>query len=136
MPTTDSIVQDIDGRVAELKRQIDKLEGARSALTNGLSSNGGASEAPKRRGRPRKAVTDDASETIASKAEAVKTERKRGSGPSRHDQILAVVLENPGITAPQIAEKLGINRTQPHTTLRKLLSENLIVKDGKGYKGA
>jgi hypothetical protein len=59
--------------------------------------------------------------------------RPKGSG-TRGAEALALVKENPGITIPEIAEKLGIKQNYLYRVLPALAEDGLVVKDGRGWK--
>ena len=59
--------------------------------------------------------------------------RPKGSG-RRGAEALALVRANPGITIPQIAEKMGIKQNYLYRVLPGLAQDGLIVKDGRGWK--
>jgi DNA-binding IclR family transcriptional regulator len=48
--------------------------------------------------------------------------------------IVQVVSQRPGLTAQQIAELSGIERTGVHRLLRTLESEGLVERNGKGFR--
>jgi predicted HTH transcriptional regulator len=49
-------------------------------------------------------------------------------------EALALVKENPGITIPEIAEKMGIKQNYLYRVLPSLAADGLVVKDGRGWK--
>jgi hypothetical protein len=59
--------------------------------------------------------------------------RPKGSG-TRGAEALTIVKENPGITIPEIAEKLGIKQNYLYRVLPGLADDGLVVKDGRGWK--
>ena len=59
--------------------------------------------------------------------------RPKGSG-TRGAEALALVKENPGITIPEIAEKMGIKQNYLYRVLSGLAADGLVVKDGRGWK--
>jgi hypothetical protein len=59
--------------------------------------------------------------------------RPKGSG-TRGAEALALVKENPGITVPEIAEKMGIKQNYLYRVLPGLAQDGLVVKDGRGWK--
>jgi len=58
--------------------------------------------------------------------------RPRGSG-TRGKQALELVTANPGITIPEIAEKMGIQQNYLYRVLPGLQKEGLIRKEGRGW---
>ena len=59
--------------------------------------------------------------------------RPKGSG-TRGAEALALVKENPGLTVPQIAEKMGIKQNYLYRVLPALAADGLVIKDGRGWK--
>jgi hypothetical protein len=59
--------------------------------------------------------------------------RPKGSG-TRGAEALALVKANPGITIPEIAEKMGIKQNYLYRVLPGLADDGLVVKDGRGWK--
>jgi sugar-specific transcriptional regulator TrmB len=59
--------------------------------------------------------------------------RPKGSG-SRGAEALALVKANPGITIPEIAEKMGIKQNYLYRVLPGLAEDGLVIKDGRGWK--
>jgi CRP-like cAMP-binding protein len=109
----DGAVADIDRRLAELGEEESKLQAARAALLgeNSRAARVSAPRATKTRrgpGRP----------------------RGRQTGGSRASQTVGLIRENPGITIPQLAEKLQIQPNYLYRVVPKLVSDGLITKDG------
>jgi hypothetical protein len=109
----DATVADIDRRLVELKTEESKLHAARVAL---LGENSGAPRASK----PRAATT----------RRGPGRPRGRRTGGSRANQTVALIRDNPGITIPQLAEKLKIQPNYLYRVVPKLVSDGLITKDG------
>jgi hypothetical protein len=75
---------------------------------------------------------------------ATATPRKRGATHGRRDrpkgsdtrgaEALAIVRENPGITIPEIAAKMGIKQNYLYRVLPGLADDGLVVKDGRSWK--
>jgi len=113
----DSTVRDIDSRLEELKREVAKLEAARSALVGvrrgpGRPVGSGSRARPGRRaGRP----------------------RGRRGGNTRANQALELVRSQPGITIPQIAEQLKIEPNYLYRVMPKLVSDGQVKRDGQGW---
>jgi DNA-binding IclR family transcriptional regulator len=60
------------------------------------------------------------------------TGRAKGSG-KRAAQVLAAVQDQPGITIPEIAAKLGIKPNYLYRVMPALQKDGKIVKRGKGW---
>jgi hypothetical protein len=59
--------------------------------------------------------------------------RPKGSG-TRGVEALALVKASPGITIPEIAEKMAIKQNYLYRVLPGLAKDGLVVKDGRGWK--
>jgi hypothetical protein len=59
--------------------------------------------------------------------------RPKGSG-TRGAEALALVNASPGITIPEIAEKMGIKQNYLYRVLPGLAEDGLVVKEGRGWK--
>jgi hypothetical protein len=58
--------------------------------------------------------------------------RPKGSG-TRGAEALALVTQSPGITIPELAEKMGIKQNYLYRVLPGLADEGLVKKDGRGW---
>ena len=58
--------------------------------------------------------------------------RPRGSG-TRGNQALDIVREQPGITIPEIAERMGIQQNYLYRVLPGLAQDGLVEKQGRGW---
>lgn len=123
---------EIGARLKELKPLVDeyqRLEAAAAALdgvptrtaTNG---NGSAST--------RRATARVKSATRSRGAGTGRRGRPKGSG-TRGAEALALVKSNPGITIPEIAEKMGIKQNYLYRVLPGLAEDGLVTKDGRGW---
>jgi hypothetical protein len=59
--------------------------------------------------------------------------RPKGSG-TRGVEALELVKAHPGITVPEIAEKMGIKQNYLYRVLPGLAKDGLVLKDGRGWK--
>lgn len=123
---------EIGARLKELKPLVEeysRLEAAAAALdgVTGSStpsrSSAGRAPAPerRRRGAGRKV-------TAAGKGLG----RPKGTG-TRAKQALALVTATPGITIPQLAEKMGIKHNYLYRVMPGLAQDGLVQKDGQGW---
>jgi hypothetical protein len=100
--------KEIRARLQELKPLVDeyhRLEAAAQALEGvGPTTRAGAG----RRGRP------------------------RGSG-TRGKQALELVRANPGISIPELAEKMGIKQNYLYRVLPGLQKDGMVRKEGRGW---
>lgn len=120
--------REMQERLKELRPLVDefhRLEAAVSAL-DGVGND--AAPAPAAR-RPSKAST---SGVAASGSSNGRRGRPRGSG-TRGKQALELVKGNPGITIPEIAQKMGIQQNYLYRVLPGLQKEGLIRKEGRGW---
>jgi sugar-specific transcriptional regulator TrmB len=117
--------KEIRSRLQELKPLVDeyhRLEAAVQALegvkptaaaaaprrARAKSSRNGASSGTGRRGRP------------------------RGSG-TRSKEALAIVRSTPGITIPELADKMGIKQNYLYRVLPALQKDGMVRKEGRGW---
>jgi len=124
----DSTVKEIDDRLRELKDEVSKLEAARSALV-------GTRRSP---GRPRAARSAAATATTTRRRTGRRPGRPRGRsrGGTRANQALELVRSTPGITIPQIAEKMGIEPNYLYRVMPRLLSDGQVKREGQGWHPA
>jgi hypothetical protein len=114
----DSTVKDIDNRLAELGKEVTKLQAARAALV-------GERRGP---GRPRGSTTRRRRTTRA----AGRTRRRRG-GNTRATQALELVRSKPGITIPEIAQSLKIEPNYLYRVMPKLVEDGSVKREGQGW---
>jgi CRP-like cAMP-binding protein len=127
--------REIGARLKELKPLVDeyrRLEAAASALDgvpvgapegNGQSTRRRATARVKSAGRQRPA---------AARTTTGRRGRPKGSG-TRGAEALSLVKENPGITIPEIAEKMGIKQNYLYRVLPALAEDGLVAKQGRGW---
>jgi len=128
---------EIGARLKELKPLVDeyqRLEAAAAALdgvpahtaaTNG-SGNGSGST------RRATARVKAAGRSRGAGSGTGRRGRPKGSG-TRGAEALALVKGNPGITIPEIAEKMGIKQNYLYRVLPGLAEDGLVKKDGRGW---
>ncbi len=140
--------REINERLAELKPLVDefhRLEAAAAALV-GVGGNAASSPAKaaaasadptpsapaKRRGpgRPRRAAA--VSSAPAAAAPRRRAGRRKGSG-TRSAQALTFVQEQPGITIPELAARMGIKQNYLYRVLPSLEQEGKVAKQGRGW---
>jgi hypothetical protein len=93
-------------------------------------------------GRPRKAAAETAAAPAAAPATATATKaparrgrppgRRKGSG-TRAAQALAIVSEQPGVTIPELAARMGIKQNYLYRVLPGLEQEKKVAKQGRGW---
>jgi hypothetical protein len=125
----DTTVKEIDDRLRELKEEVARLEAARSALTGGRRGPG----------RPRTTTTRTRTQPAARRA----TTRRRPGRPrgrsrsgTRANQALELVRSTPGITIPQIAEKMGIEPNYLYRVMPRLATDGQVKREGQGWHPA
>lgn len=122
----DSTVKEIDDRLRELKEEVSRLEAARSALVGGRRGPG----------RPRAARGGAQSTRRRTTGRRPGRPRGRSSGGTRANQALELVRGTPGITIPQIAEKMGIEPNYLYRVMPRLLSDGQVRREGQGWHPA
>lgn len=124
----DSTVKEIDDRLRELKEEVAKLEAARSALVGGRRGPG----------RPRAARAAAAATATPRRRSGRRPGRPRGRsrGGTRANQALELVRTTPGITIPQIAEKMGIEPNYLYRVMPRLLTDGQVKREGQGWHPA
>ena len=121
----DSTVKEIDDRLRELKEEVSRLEAARTALVGGRRGPG----------RPR-AARGTAKSTQRRTGRRPGRPRGRSRGGTRANQALELVVATPGITIPQIAEKMGIEPNYLYRVMPRLLSDGKVKREGQGWHPA
>jgi hypothetical protein len=138
MATTDFLDEkrhEIGARLKELKPLVDeyqRLEAAVAALDGitSLSTNGSAA---RHTSRGEKTSAKPRSPRKRGAAHGARRGRPKGSG-TRGAEALALVTASPGITIPELADKMGIKQNYLYRVLPGLADDGLVVKDGRGWK--
>lgn len=116
---------EIGARLKELKPLVEeyqRLEAAVAAL-DGVPATTKATAAPR---APRAAAKRRSSGGSGRRG------RPKGSG-TRGAEALALVKASPGITIPELAEKMGIKQNYLYRVLPGLAEDGLVAKDGRGW---
>ncbi|HEY1522487.1 MAG TPA: hypothetical protein VGF70_05690 [Solirubrobacteraceae bacterium] len=127
----DSTVKEIEKRLSDLRQEVSRLEAALAALGGARRGPGRPPGATTRRTRARRtgsARTGTARRTTA--------RRGRRGGNTRANQALELVLQNPGITIPDVAKAMKIQPNYLYRVLPALAKEGKIKKQGKGWHPA
>jgi hypothetical protein len=114
--------KEIQARLKELRPLVDeyhRLEAAEQALS-GVDGTAASSAASPTR-RRRRAGTGPG-----------RRGRPRGSG-TRAAQAEQLVKDQPGITIPEIADKLGMKQNYLYRVMPQLASDGKVVKSGRGW---
>jgi hypothetical protein len=122
----DSTVKEIDDRLRELKEEVSRLEAARTALVGGR----------RRPGRPRAAArAAQPTRRRSTRTTGRRPGRPRGRSRSgtRASQALELVRGTPGITIPQIAEKMGIEPNYLYRVMPRLAGDGQVRREGQGW---
>lgn len=136
--------QEINDRLAELRPLVEeysRLQAAAAAL-EGVGDGAAApapapaaapAAAPARRGpgRPRRSAVSAPART-ATGAPRRRAGRRKGSG-TRSLQALTFVQEQPGITIPELAARMGIKQNYLYRVLPSLEQEGKVEKQGRGW---
>jgi CRP-like cAMP-binding protein len=115
--------KEIQTRLKELRPLVDefnRLEAAERALSGMEGKPTANAAAPARRRRTSPASSNG------------RRGRPRGSG-TRAAQAEKLVGENPGITIPEIAERLGMKQNYLYRVMPQLVEKGTVVKSGRGW---
>ncbi len=113
----------------ELRPAVDefhRLEAAHRAL-EGVGDDGGSS-----RGGGRSSSSGSRRSSGSGSGSGQGRGRPKGSG-ARADQARKLVSENPGITIPEMAQKMGIQQNYLYRVLPGLEQEGQVRKEGRGW---
>lgn len=150
--------REIEHRISELAssvKEYERLQEALSALSGIPGTASGANGAPRasstgrrstgtpasarrpgRRGRPPAAASAGTAATAGRAARRSRTARRGGrpkGSSKRGAEALALIQAQPGITIPEIAEKMSIKPNYLYRVLPPLQQEKKISKRGKGW---
>ncbi len=136
MPDITTIQDQIRDRLAEVEKLIEPLRAEAEQLTKMAATfaAAAASHTPARTAAPRKATSARKPRAAAGKTPA-KRGRPLGSG-NRAQQAVAKIVEQPGITASELAKSMGISPNYLYRVLPRLEREAKVVKQGRGYHPA
>jgi transposase-like protein len=137
MPSTSNVLDEaldlVKKRLAELDEERKRLERALAELGGTITRRPGRPPGSGKRGpgRPRKAATATASATTTTAAPRRRRRRRRGG--TRADQAVALVEQNPGISASEIAKQMKIKPNYLYRVLGELEKEGRVSKKGREY---
>jgi uncharacterized small protein (DUF1192 family) len=123
----DTTVKEIDDRLRDLKEEVAKLEAARTALTGGRRGPG--------RPRATRTRTQPTRRTTTARRRPGRPRGRSRSG-TRANQALELVRSTPGITIPQIAEKMGIEPNYLYRVMPRLATDGQVKREGQGWHPA
>lgn len=136
MPDISTIQAQIRARLAELEELIEPLRREADQLKEiaaSLQPQPGAAPPPVAPARPPAAKPVKARRR---RAGAVATPAKRGrptGSGNRGQQAIAKIRQQPGITAAEFGQAMGINANYLYRVLPRLDKEAVITKKGRGY---
>ena len=143
MPSTSNVLDEalnlVKKRLAELDEERQRLERALAELggtvTGTVTRRPGRPPGSGKRGpgRPRKTASAPAS---ASTSTAAPRRRRRRRGGTRADQAVALVEQNPGISASEIAKQMKIKPNYLYRVLGEMEKEGRVTKKGREYHPA
>ncbi len=125
--------REIDERLKELKplvTEYSRLEAAAAAL-DGIAIPTPATPARSRATR-RTATAKATAPRARADSSAKRRGRPKGTG-TRAKEALNAVTASPGITIPELAEKMGIKQNYLYRVLPGLADEGLVTKSGRGW---
>ena len=129
MPSTSNVLDEALGLV---KKRLAELDEERKRLERALAELGGT--VTRRPGRPRGSGRGPGRPPKAASA-GTPRKRRRRSG-TRADQAVALVEQNPGISASEIAKQLKIKPNYLYRVLGELEKEGRVTKKGREYHPA
>ncbi len=127
----DSTVKEIEARLSQLRQEVQRLEGALTALAGGRR---GPGRPPGRTSTRRARSTSTRRRTTGRRRPGAP--RGRRGGNTRANQALALVQSKPGITIPDMAKEMGIEPNYLYRVLPKLVEEKKVRRDGQGWRSA
>ena len=120
MASTSAVVEKartlLEERRSELQDELKQIDRAIKDLGGSSRSSG---RGP---GRPR-----------GSRNATTTTRRRRRRGGTRAEQALKYLTENPGMTAAEISDKLGIKPNYVYRVMAELETDGKVKKQGKTY---
>ena len=126
---------EIGARLRELKPLVDeyrRLEAAAAALDGVFTQQSMSSTSTSTRPARRTATRTSSPARKRGASHGARRGRPKGSG-TRGAEALALVKANPGITIPEIAEKMGIKQNYLYRVLPGLAQDGLVTKQGRGW---
>jgi hypothetical protein len=133
MPSTSNV---LDEALDLVKKRLAELDDERKRLERALTELGGT--VPRRPGRPPGSgrgpgrPRKNAAATPAT-ATAPRKRRRRRRGGTRADQAVALVEQNPGISASEIAKTMKIKPNYLYRVLGEMEKEGRVTKKGREY---
>ena len=137
MPSTSNVLDEaldlVKKRLAELDEERKRLERALAELGGTVTRRPGRPPGSGRGpGRPRKNAAS-APTAASATATAPRKRRRRRRGGTRADQAVALVEQNPGISASEIAKQMKIKPNYLYRVLGEMEKEGRVTKKGREY---
>ena len=133
MPSTSKVLDEardlVTKRLAELDDERKRLERALAEL-GGKAARKAGRRPGRRPGRPKGSTSKKS--TTAKKG----TARRKRRGGTRADQAVALIQQNPGITASEIAKSMKIKPNYLYRVLSDLEKQKRVKKKGRTYSAA
>jgi transposase-like protein len=144
MPSTSNVLDEalnlVKKRLAELDEERQRLERALAELGGTVTRRPGRPPGSGKRGpgRPRKTAPAAASApaSASTSTAAPRRRRRRRRGGTRADQAVALVEQNPGISASEIAKSMKIKPNYLYRVLGEMEKEGRVTKKGREYHPA
>jgi transposase-like protein len=143
MPSTSNVLDEalslVKKRLAELDEERQRLERALAELGGTVTRRPGRPPGSGKRGPGRPRKTADAAAPAAastSTSTAAPRRRRRRRGGTRADQAVALVEQNPGISASEIAKQMKIKPNYLYRVLGEMEKEGRVTKKGREYHSA
>lgn len=137
MPSTSNVLDEaldlVKKRLAELDEERKRLERALAELGGTVTRRPGRPPGPGKRGPGRPRKTAPASPT---EGKTATPRRRRRRGGTRADQAVALVEQNPGISASEIAKQMKIKPNYLYRVLGEMEKEGRVTKKGREYHPA
>lgn len=127
MPSNSNVLDEARSLV---KKRLAELEDERKRLERALADLGGGGKAARRPGRPRGSTSSTPAASTGPRR------RRRRRGGTRADQAVALVEQNPGINASDIAKQMKIKPNYLYRVLGDLEKEGRVKKQGRQYHPA
>ncbi len=132
MPDIQTIQEQIQTRLAEVQKLLEPLRLEEAQLTKMAATFTTASTDPAAPPRSRPASARKSAPRKATSTSGARRGRPLGSG-NRAQQAVAKIIEQPGITASELAKSMGISPNYLYRVLPRLERESKVVKQGRGY---
>ena len=128
MPSTSKVLDEARDLVT---KRLAELDDERKRLERALAELGGkAKKAARRPGRPR----GSASKSSGTAKKSPRRRKRRGG--TRADQAVALIKQNPGITASEIAKTMKIKPNYLYRVLSDLEKQKRVKKKGRTYSAS